>query len=159
MRRGGGVVTKGGRSPTGVIEITESALVDDVNAAKQLLASLQQLGIRIALDDFGTGYSSLSHLRDLKFDKVKIDKSFVQAMDHDSESSKIVSATFSLADSLDLPTVAEGIEDALVLERLAKMGCELGQGYYFGKAVAAQEAAAMANEWLLTSQSRHAAAL
>jgi diguanylate cyclase (GGDEF)-like protein len=141
------------------IEITESALVDDVDSTKLLLASLQQLGIRIALDDFGTGYSSLSHLRDLKFDKVKIDKSFVQAMDHDCESSKIVSAILSLANSLDLPTVAEGIEDALVLERLAKMGCELGQGYYFGKAVAAKEAAALSNEWMLSALPRQAASL
>jgi diguanylate cyclase (GGDEF)-like protein len=119
------------------IEITETALVSDIKTAKTILTHLQSLGITVALDDFGTGYSSLYHLRELKFDKVKIDKSFVQAMLDNGESEKIVDAILGLAKNLHLPTVAEGIEDPAVLRRLAERGCEYGQGYYFGKAMTA----------------------
>jgi diguanylate cyclase (GGDEF)-like protein len=119
------------------IEITETALVSDIKTAKTILTHLQSLGITVALDDFGTGYSSLYHLRELKFDKVKIDKSFVQAMLDNGESEKIVDAILSLAKNLHLPTVAEGIEDPAVLRHLAERGCEYGQGYYFGKAMTA----------------------
>ena len=122
------------------IEVTETALVNDIVMAKSILTSLQSLGIKVALDDFGTGYSCLSHLRELKFDKVKIDRSFVQSMQENHESEKIVDAILKLAKSLDLPTVAEGIENAIVLRHLVDGGCEFGQGYYFGKALDADDA-------------------
>jgi diguanylate cyclase (GGDEF)-like protein len=128
------------------IEITETALVSDIQTAKTILTHLQNLGITVALDDFGTGYSSLYHLRELKFDKVKIDRSFVQAMLENSESEKIVAAILSLAQNLQLPTVAEGIENPAVLRHLADLGCEYGQGYYFGKAMTASDARVILNE-------------
>lgn len=121
------------------IEITETALVADIDTARSILRTLQSLGIRISLDDFGTGYSSLYHLRELKLDKIKIDKSFVMSMG-DPESRKIVHAILGLSRSLGLPTVAEGIEDAALLDLITRCGCELGQGYYFGKPMPAAEA-------------------
>jgi predicted signal transduction protein with EAL and GGDEF domain len=125
------------------IEITETALVTDIETARATLTTLQGLGIKISLDDFGTGYSSLYHLRELKFDKVKIDRSFVQAMLENPESEKIVDAILGLTKNLNLATVAEGIEDAAVLKRLAAGGCAYGQGYFFGKAMTASGATAL----------------
>ncbi|PTE08170.1 putative bifunctional diguanylate cyclase/phosphodiesterase [Mesorhizobium helmanticense] len=122
------------------IEITENALVADLETAKTILQSLQNVGIKIALDDFGTGYSSLYHLRELKLDKIKIDRSFIQSMKDNPESAKIVYGILGLAKSLALPTTAEGIEDSEILDRLNKAGCEIGQGYHFGKAMPAIEA-------------------
>jgi diguanylate cyclase (GGDEF)-like protein len=127
------------------VEITETALVSDIKTAQSILTALQGLGIKIALDDFGTGYSSLYHLRELKFDKVKIDRSFVQAMLANPESEKIVDAILGLTKHLNLPTVAEGIENPAVMRRLAERGCAYGQGYYFGKAMTADSAAALLN--------------
>jgi diguanylate cyclase (GGDEF)-like protein len=123
------------------IEITETALVSDIGTAKIILTALQNVGIKISLDDFGTGYSSLYHLRELRFDKIKIDRSFVQSMEDNVESEKIVDAILSLAKSLGLPTVAEGIENPGVQQQLLAMGCEFGQGYYYGRAMTAQDAA------------------
>jgi predicted signal transduction protein with EAL and GGDEF domain len=122
------------------VEITETALVSDIGMAKSILTTLQNSGIKVCLDDFGTGYSSLYHLRELKFDKVKIDRSFVQSMRNNPESEKIVDAILGLTKNLNLPTVAEGIEDLAVLLQLAAKGCEFGQGYYFGKAMTAESA-------------------
>lgn len=122
------------------VEITESALVDDVDTARATLAALQAEGVCISLDDFGAGYSSLYHLRAFHFDKVKIDRSFVLAMQHDEESGRIVDAILSLLKHLGVTTVAEGIETAQVLRRLAENGCEIGQGFYFGKAMPIAEA-------------------
>ncbi|HEY8063611.1 MAG TPA: EAL domain-containing protein [Methylosinus sp.] len=117
------------------VEITESALIDDVDIARATLAALQAEGVRISLDDFGAGYSSLYHLRAFHFDKVKIDRSFVLAMQHDEESGRIVDAILSLLKHLGVTTVAEGVETEEVLRRLAENGCEIGQGFYFGKAM------------------------
>jgi diguanylate cyclase (GGDEF)-like protein len=128
------------------VEIIETALVSDIETAKSILTTLQSAGIKVCLDDFGTGYSSLYHLRELKFDKVKIDRSFVQSMVNNPESEKIVDAILGLTKSLNLPTVAEGIEHLPVLLRLAAKGCEFGQGYYFGKAMTADSARDMLME-------------
>ena len=121
------------------IEVTETALVGDIATAKHILTALQSIGIKISLDDFGTGYSSLYHLRELTFDKIKIDRSFVQSMQDNSESEKIIDAILGLAKSIGLPTVAEGIENAEVRQLLADKGCEFGQGYLMGKAMTAQK--------------------
>jgi diguanylate cyclase (GGDEF)-like protein len=130
------------------IEITETALVGDIDAARMVLRALQAEGIRVALDDFGTGYSSLYHLRELKFDKVKIDKSFVQSMQQNNESDRIVDAILGLARSLGMPAVAEGIEDQAALYRLADKGCQYGQGFHFGKAMSSERANAFLQETL-----------
>ena len=128
------------------IEVTETALVGDLPAAKFTLAALQRLGATVALDDFGTGYSSLSHLREMKFDKIKIDRSFIRSMNDNPESQLIVDAVLGLARNLGMPAVAEGIEDLKIRSRLAARGCEYGQGFLFSKAVPADIALAMLRE-------------
>jgi EAL domain-containing protein (putative c-di-GMP-specific phosphodiesterase class I) len=104
---------------------------------------LQSAGISIALDDFGTGYSSLYHLRELKFDKIKIDRSFVQSLDNE-ESAKIISAIIGLGQSLGILTTAEGIENIGNSEWLAARGCTFGQGFLFGAPVPASAARKLA---------------
>jgi diguanylate cyclase (GGDEF)-like protein len=123
------------------VEITETALVSEMDTAREILGTLQGLGIRIALDDFGTGYSSLYHLRELHLDQVKIDRSFIESMRQNPESEKIVNAILGLTKSLGLPTTAEGIEDADTLSRVVEGGCTYGQGFYFAAAMPAAEAA------------------
>ena len=117
------------------IEITESALFDNLGLAQSIVGSLKNQGIRLALDDFGTGYSSLAHLRALPFDRIKIDKSFVMSMVDNSESAAIVTAITRLGDSLNLPITAEGIEDATIVERLMAIGCNKGQGFHYGRPI------------------------
>jgi len=115
------------------IEITENALFDNPEAASEIITGLKAAGVRIALDDFGTGYSSLAHLRDLPFDKVKIDRSFVIKLQQNAEGARLVKAIIVMCQSLGLPTVAEGIEDETLREALVDEGCVLGQGYLFGR--------------------------
>ncbi|MDH7638497.1 putative bifunctional diguanylate cyclase/phosphodiesterase [Sphingomonas oryzagri] len=115
------------------IEITESSLFQNLSLAQSIVGSLKNQGIRLALDDFGTGYSSLAHLRALPFDRIKIDKSFVTAMNKDPESMAIVDAISKLGESLNLPITAEGIEDQAIYDSLRKMGLHKGQGWHFGK--------------------------
>ncbi|WP_246103005.1 putative bifunctional diguanylate cyclase/phosphodiesterase [Rhizobium straminoryzae] len=125
------------------IEITETALIQDVRTAATILGDLRTAGITIALDDFGTGYSSLAHLSNLSFDKIKIDRSFVSSFQDQERQEKIVKAIVGLGIGLDVPTTAEGIETANQLASLTGMGCTYGQGYLFGRAVPAAEAAIM----------------
>jgi EAL domain-containing protein (putative c-di-GMP-specific phosphodiesterase class I) len=115
------------------IEITESSLFQNLSLAQSIVGSLKNQGIRLALDDFGTGYSSLAHLRALPFDRIKIDKSFVTAMNKDPESMAIVDAISKLGESLNLPITAEGIEDQGIYDSLRRMGLHKGQGWHFGK--------------------------
>ena len=122
------------------LEITEDALIGDVATAKGVMNSLRASGVRMSLDDFGTGYSSLHHLRDLKFDKLKIDRSFVQSMPTNSESMKIVETILALGRGLGIDILAEGIETVEHLRRLVDQGCEFGQGYHFGRPLAAAAA-------------------
>jgi diguanylate cyclase (GGDEF)-like protein len=117
------------------IEITESALVADFDLARVILLQLKEFGIRLALDDFGTGYSSLRHLQMLPFDKLKIDGSFVATMLDSRESGKIVSAVVGLGRSLGLSTVAEGVETEETAAALRELGCDLAQGWLFGRPV------------------------
>jgi diguanylate cyclase (GGDEF)-like protein len=120
------------------IEITESALVDNLEIAQRIIDQLRQTGIRIALDDFGTGYATLRQLQTLHLDKIKIDRSFVDRVSCDNESMVIVRAILGLASGLGLTTTAEGIEDGEQLAYLKANGCTEGQGYLFGKAIAAE---------------------
>jgi EAL domain-containing protein (putative c-di-GMP-specific phosphodiesterase class I) len=126
------------------IEVTESALTADIVSARTALVALQDLGIKISLDDFGTGYSSLYNLRELRFDKIKIDRSFVLSMDSNDGSAKIVRSVIDLAKSLGLPVIAEGIEHREAMEEIIKRGGEFGQGFYFGRAMPADSAAIFA---------------
>ena len=115
------------------VEITESALVADLDQARTILTSLRNQGVRISLDDFGTGYSSLRHLRELPFDNLKIDRSFVQTMGTSSESQTIVNTILDLAKNLGLDVTAEGIETPMNAQLLRAFGCRSGQGYWFGR--------------------------
>ena len=121
------------------LEITETALVDHIAVAQNVIIQLRQAGVRIALDDFGTGYATLSQLLSLQLDRLKIDRSFVDRLGKDKESTTIVRAILGLANGFGLATTAEGIEDADQLACLKANGCKEGQGYLFGKAVPANE--------------------
>ncbi|WP_428392791.1 putative bifunctional diguanylate cyclase/phosphodiesterase [Lichenicoccus sp.] len=114
------------------LEVTESLLIEDTESVLRKLRAIRELGLRIALDDFGTGYSSLSYLRRFPFDKVKIDRSFVQGMSEDKAAAAIVAAIVSLGHSLDLTITAEGVETEHQLELLRRAGCDEAQGYLLG---------------------------
>ncbi len=118
------------------IEITEDALVSDFDAARLILVSLKNQGVHIALDDFGTGYSSLRHLRELPFDVLKIDHSFVHSMSESAEAHTLIKTIIALAKNMGLDVTAEGIESGEHALALQDLGCEMGQGYHFGRAVA-----------------------
>ena len=115
------------------IEVTESALLKDLPRAHAVACELKQLGCRLALDDFGTGYSSLLHLQSLPFDKLKVDRSFVSSMTDVRENRKIVAAVIGLGQSLGLTTVAEGVETPAEASMLLWLGCDLCQGWLYGK--------------------------
>jgi EAL domain-containing protein (putative c-di-GMP-specific phosphodiesterase class I) len=116
-----------------VLEVTETALMRDVDATADRLARLKLLGVRIAIDDFGTGYSSLSYLKRFPVDVLKIDQSFIAGIGESSEALAMVHALVQLGTALGLETLAEGIEDAGQLERLRAEGCESGQGFFLGE--------------------------
>ncbi|MCX8476716.1 MAG: EAL domain-containing protein [Sphingomonas sp.] len=115
------------------VEITESALFDNLALAQSIVGSLKNQGVQLALDDFGTGYSSLAHLRALPFDRIKIDKSFIMSLNESADSAAIVNAIISLGESLNLPITAEGVEDAEIEARLRALGCAKAQGWHYGK--------------------------
>jgi diguanylate cyclase (GGDEF)-like protein len=115
------------------VEITESALFDNLALAQSIVGSLKNQGARLALDDFGTGYSSLAHLRALPFDRIKIDKSFILSLNQNPDSAAIVNTILRLGESLNLPITAEGVEDAAIEERLRAIGCAKAQGWLYGK--------------------------
>jgi EAL domain-containing protein (putative c-di-GMP-specific phosphodiesterase class I) len=121
-----------------VVEITETAVVRDVDAAAERLAQLRDLGVRIALDDFGTGYSALGVLQRLPVDIVKIDRAFVAEVHRGPREAALATAVLALAASLGLTVVAEGIELQEQADRLAELGCGLGQGFLFSKALPAE---------------------
>jgi diguanylate cyclase (GGDEF)-like protein len=121
------------------LEITETALVDNIKVAQNVTNQLRQAGVRIALDDFGTGYATLSQLLSLKLDRIKIDRSFVDRLGKDKESTTIVRAVLGLANGFELETTAEGVENDEQLTLLKADGCLEGQGYLFSKAVPANE--------------------
>ncbi|QJU60570.1 EAL domain-containing protein [Sphingomonas sp. AP4-R1] len=114
------------------LEITENVLMKDRNAALALLTRLKALGLRIVMDDFGTGYSSLSNLQSFPFDKIKIDKSFVAAMEDDNAARSIIRAIVGIGRSLSLPVVAEGVETPAQRRMITEEGCAQAQGFLFG---------------------------
>jgi EAL domain-containing protein (putative c-di-GMP-specific phosphodiesterase class I) len=128
------------------LEITESSVMEDPASAARTLRELKGLGVRLAIDDFGTGYSSLAYLRSFPLDVLKIDRSFVSDMDRDSQSAEIVSAVITLAHALELEVIAEGVETAEQLDRLRRLGCDIGQGYYFAKPLPEPEAGRLLRE-------------
>jgi PAS domain S-box-containing protein len=119
-------------------EITESAMAENMTSARTITRDLKAMGCRIALDDFGTGYSSLYHLKSLPFDELKVDRSFVSSMMAERESRKIVAAVVGLGQSLGLSTVAEGIETEEQADMLLRLGCDMGQGWHYGRPAPAE---------------------
>jgi len=117
------------------LEITEDFLMGDRERAREILTQLRTLGIRVAVDDFGTGYSSLAYLRELPIDELKLDRSFVQPMADDPRAAAIVRSTISLAHSLGMRLVAEGVENEITAGHLALSGCDVSQGFFFSKAL------------------------
>jgi diguanylate cyclase (GGDEF)-like protein len=123
------------------LEITESAMMHDVETTLATLVRLRELGVSISMDDFGTGYSSLSHLRRFHFDKIKIDQSFVRSLSGEEESAAIVRAVTGLGRSLGMVTTAEGVETAEQLALLQREGCAEVQGFLFSAPVPEREIA------------------
>jgi diguanylate cyclase (GGDEF)-like protein/PAS domain S-box-containing protein len=115
------------------LEITESVLVDDADEAVRLLERLKDLGVRIALDDFGTGYSSLTYLHRLPIDELKIDRSFVGALEDETADLNLLQMMIQLGRAFDLNVVAEGIDTDRKLRRIQRLGCHLGQGFLFAR--------------------------
>lgn len=115
------------------VEITEGAIFKNVELAQTIIHSLKNQGIRVAYDDFGTGYSSLTHLRELPFDRIKIDRSFISSVARDKDSADMVRGITSLCRSLGLPITAEGIEDELVERFVADLGDFTAQGWFYGR--------------------------
>ena len=134
------------------IELTETALVDDLDLARKVAQDFKRLGIRLSLDDFGTGYSSLLHLQSLPFDEIKVDIEFVRSMVQSRQSRKITAAVISLGLSLGLDTVGEGIEEANQSSLLAWQGCKLGQGYLFGRPAPASTLPALLEQRQLAAE-------
>jgi diguanylate cyclase (GGDEF)-like protein/PAS domain S-box-containing protein len=122
-----------------ILELTESMLLQHTAPMMTLMHRLRSLGVRLAIDDFGTGYSSLSYLQRLPIDILKIDRAFVERLNSDTSATALVRAIISLGESMSLKTVAEGIEDGQQAERLRALGCDLGQGYFYGMPMSADE--------------------
>jgi EAL domain-containing protein (putative c-di-GMP-specific phosphodiesterase class I) len=121
------------------VEITESIFLEGGEATLRLLHSLRKLGIRVALDDFGTGYSSLSYLQSFPFDKLKIDRSFIQNLLTRDGASAIVRAITELAQALGIETTAEGVEETAQLMELRSHGCSSVQGFLFAEPMTAAD--------------------
>ena len=115
------------------VEITETMLMRDPDNARRVLEELRAAGVRVSIDDFGTGYSSLAYLKRLPADELKIDRSFIQHMAEDAGDTAIVRSVIALGHELGLVVTAEGVEDAVSLERLRAFGCDRAQGYYFAR--------------------------
>lgn len=125
------------------VEITESSLFTDIDLARTIVTSLKNQGVRLALDDFGTGFSSLAHIRSLPFDIIKIDRSFVANLNAKRESAAIIRAVTTLAAALSVPVCVEGVENEEALKAVVRLGCAIGQGWYFGKPMTAEQAREM----------------
>jgi diguanylate cyclase (GGDEF)-like protein/PAS domain S-box-containing protein len=138
------VLRETGLSPSClVLEITESVMMDDARSSVDALRKLKDLGVRIAVDDFGTGYSSLSYLKRFPVDYLKIDRSFINGLSEDIEDAAIVQAVVTLAQTLSLQTVAEGVETTQQVSYLRALGCTLVQGYCFSKPLVSEAAGMM----------------
>lgn len=128
------VIAETGINPESLkLELTESAVMDNAETAILMLKQIKETGVKVSIDDFGTGYSSLSYLHRFPIDLLKVDRSFVSAMEENTENGEIVRTVIALAKALKLKVVAEGIESIHQFHQLRILGCEYGQGYLFSK--------------------------
>lgn len=149
------ILAEAGLQPTRLqLELTEGALLGDLQSGHAMLSELKAMGVRLALDDFGTGHSGLRELQALPFDVIKVDNGFVRAMASDSGARKIVAAIIGLGESLGLPVVAEGIEEQLDVDFLIRLGCDMGQGWLLGRPLPAQQLAPLLPSVTATSDRR-----
>jgi diguanylate cyclase (GGDEF)-like protein len=142
-----------------VLEITESQIMDNIDAIIPNLHQLQELGVRLSIDDFGTGYSSLSRLRSLPVDELKIDRSFVNEIQSGADEAPLVAAIIAMAHGLDLKVVGEGVETAEQLDFLLRSGCDKVQGYLLGRPVSADIIDTMISQPVLVLRLAAAAAV
>jgi diguanylate cyclase len=129
------------------LEVTESVLLKDPAKAVAALEACRQLGLTVAIDDFGTGYSSLSYLTSLPIATIKIDRSFVHSMTQAAASRKVIQMILRLAEELDIPVIAEGVEIEGEEDVLAGLGCAFGQGYWFGRPAALEQTIELTRRW------------
>jgi diguanylate cyclase (GGDEF)-like protein/PAS domain S-box-containing protein len=142
-----GAISRHSIAPSSLcIEVTESAVIFDTDEATTALERLRELGVAIALDDFGTGQSSLSQLARLPIDKVKIDKSFVLHSSSETSALRFLRSIVGVCQTLDIPIIAEGIEDEQAAQNLATMGAQFGQGYFFSRPLSAEGFTKMISE-------------
>jgi len=129
-----------------IIELTESAFIENAEDTLEIINQIKALGVKVSLDDFGTGYSSLAYLSRLPIDHLKIDKSFVLDLGRSEEKLAIVRAIVAMANALNITVVAEGVENPDVVQLLAVEGCDAYQGYYFSRAMSAEQAETFLSE-------------
>lgn len=135
------ILHKSGLQPRQLkLEVTENTVMEHSEKALSVLNELNELGISLATDDFGTGYSSLSYLQRFPFDRLKIDRSFIDRMDSDEKSGAIVKTILMLGENLGIQVVAEGVETQNQLDHLLRLGCQFGQGYFFARPANAVDA-------------------
>jgi diguanylate cyclase (GGDEF)-like protein/PAS domain S-box-containing protein len=150
--RAAAIIRKSGINPACIeFEVTESAVMNDVEEAAGMLERLKRDGVSIALDDFGTGYSSLSYLSQFPINKLKIDKSFIRHIDTDPRSLAIAETVIALGKKLGMTVIAEGIESQAGIKMLANIGCDLGQGFFISKPVRPDQLV----EWYYQAQYKH----
>ena len=141
------LIEKSGLSPEQLeIEITESILMDSVNKAIQCINDLKSMGIKLAIDDFGTGYSSLSYLNKIPADLLKIDKSFIDRINASESSRQHVAAMISMGHIMGLDVISEGVEEEEQVEALRSIGCDLIQGFCWGKPLPPEDAEKLVRE-------------
>lgn len=128
-----------------ILEVTEAAAMKSLLTTVDVLVRLRLMGVSLSIDDFGTGHSSMVKLRQLPFDEMKIDRSFVKDLSTEPDAEVLIGAMIALARSFGMKSVAEGVERAEDLERLAQLGCEIAQGYYFSRPLPPPDFAAWAN--------------
>jgi len=138
-----GILRSGVPTDRVMIEITESAAIERPACLEPIMADLHRLGVRVAIDDFGTGHSSLERLSQMRVTTLKIDRSFIAAVPGDRRVSLLVATVVQLARNLGLEPLAEGVETEAQRRFLVEHGCLLGQGYYFSRAVPADQIAAL----------------
>src|SRR5262249_2842137 len=134
------------------LELTESLLMEDPEIGRDCLVQLKALGVNIAIDDFGSGYSSLSYLKNFPIDRLKIDRSFIRDIETDPNDAAIARAVIALGHSLEKTVIGEGVETARQLDFLREHGCDVAQGYFYSRPMAASAVTSFAERFVASSR-------